>query len=134
MAVDYSQLVSIPNSLLSIVIEDFNPAITPDDVDKGFIIRYFCKQVNQKLGEIVEIDQNTFSKLSTNNMYKTIQMTWRISGILDDIPGPPNINMPTRLYTGVITANKLSVQAAEKELPGMVNKVINFQQYYIFDR
>jgi|SRR6185312_1505246 len=130
---NYSQAISIPKSLLSADIEDFTPTITKDDIDKQFIYRYFCKQVNQPLGEIVEIDSNTYSKLTMNNMYKAIQIIWRIAGPLDDIPGPPNINTPTRLYTGVITANTLTIQQAEKDLPGMKYKVINFTQFYQFD-
>ena len=130
---DYNAVASIPKSLLGPSFTDYTPQITQDAIDKRFIMRYFTRQVNVKIGEIVEISPTVYTALQTNTLWQTVAVVWRISGPLDDILGTQVANTPNRLYTGVTTANTNSIKAADKEMPGMVNKLNNPVQYYQFD-
>lgn len=109
---------------------DYYPEITEDDVDKGYVTRYFIRQSNHRTGEIIEIDSGTYRKFKTNPLYKTIELEWKITGKLDDVFGPMDKNSPTRLITGVLTANRLAVEEADKDMPGLKNKLLNYAQFW----
>lgn len=129
---DYSSVASVPKSLLGTTFTDWTPQITQDDIDKQIIVRYFTRQVNVSVGEIVEISREVYNGLQTNNLWQTIQITWRIAGPLDDVIGSSNINMPNKLYTGVIAANTNTTNAANILMPGMNAKLNNPTQHYQF--
>ena len=112
------------------ILIDHIPYITKAALDKGVLIRYFARQTNHTSGEITEITEQQYNKLRSNPLYKTLALKWKISGQLDDVAGPPSINTPTRLYTGVMTANQMAVVAGNEVLPGLVDKLTNLQQFY----
>lgn len=109
---------------------DHYPTVTPDDIDNGILMRYFVRQANHYSGDILEIDERRFNKLRINPMYKTVKVAWKITGRLDDVMGTNNINSPTRLVTGVNTANKMAIEDADKELPGLKYKIMNYSQFW----
>lgn len=109
---------------------DYIPNIKQEDLDRTYITRYFCRRANLNDGEIVEISRQTMNKLKKYSIFKFVEVPWKIKGQLDDIPGPNNINTPTRLFTGVITSNTEMVNMKNKEMPGLKNKLSNPLQYY----
>lgn len=111
-------------------VREYFPQPTTEDIDNEYLIRYFTRPANQHAGEIYEISKQTFDRIKTNNLYKSISMKWRVSGKLDDVMASPDINTPVRLYTGVLTANKLSLDMAESEMSGMKQKITNYAQFY----
>jgi hypothetical protein len=94
--------------------------------------RYFARQANHSEGFITEINYEQYLTLKGNHLYTTLEVPWRVSGPLDDIPGPQVINTPTRLMTGVVTANRLVLEDAEKVLPGIKLRLRNLTAYYHF--
>ncbi len=128
----YDSIHKSPKSLtVSLPFEEYYPEITDEDVDNGFIIRYFTRQSNHHTGEIYELDKRTYNKVSSNPLYNVIALDWKITGKLDDIMGTQIGNSPVRTYTGVNTANQKAVNEADRELPGMKYKLMNFSQFWV---
>lgn len=111
-------------------VKAYYPVPTKREYEEGRMMRYFVRQANHSVGEITEVAKTTYDRLRTNPFFKTVAVIWRISGDLDDVPGPRNVNTPTRLYTGVITANRLALELANEEMPGMINQITNLTQFY----
>jgi hypothetical protein len=127
----YNSIAKIPSCMIDVSLNEHFPVIQKEDIDKGYMIRYFAGQANHGQPDIVEIDQQTFERLQSNAMFKVISLEWRISGALDDVPGPQHINSPTRVYTGVITANTFALKQADQSLPGMIYRITNPTQFWI---
>jgi hypothetical protein len=128
----YNKNANIPDSLTEEVLIDYVPHVSQEDIDRGYMIRYFVRQANHIDGFITEVAQSDYESLKTNHFYVTLELHWRITGPLDDIPGPNAVNTPTRLYTGVTTANSLALNEGEKVLPGIKLRLRNPTAYYIF--
>jgi hypothetical protein len=126
----YAGVARIPTGLLLTWVQESFPSVTKDDIDRGYMIRYFARQANHNQGDVLEISKDTFDRIQTANIYKTVSMQWRIAGPLDDVPGPQHINSPTRLYTGVMTANRLAMEEADKAMPGLKFRILNFAQFW----
>jgi hypothetical protein len=128
----YQRVGKIPKGLdeRHIVIDAHHPRPTRKDIQNGSIERYFARQVNQPNGEITEISKQTYDRLKTNAFYLTAQLTWRITGKKEDIAGPNTLHGPTRTYTGVTTSNRVAVEEADRQLPGMRNRLRNYSQYW----
>lgn len=130
----YAKLTSAPKYLRgdaeTSLRFDYTPQITQNDIDKGSINRYFARQANHVNGEIVEINKTQYDLIKDIPLYQTIVVPWRISGRLDDIKSSAVQNAPIRLYTGVLTSNRLAVDAADQEMNGMKLKLTNPSQFY----
>jgi hypothetical protein len=127
----YERLGRAPSSLKPVDVIDYVPVITKRDLDSGEIIRYFSRPVHQRSpSEIVEIDKATFQNLSNNKLYNLVSIRWLIRGKIDDVPGLTNINTPTRLYTGVSTANRLFVESADEQMPGLRHVITNYTKFW----
>jgi hypothetical protein len=110
---------------------DYIPSVSPADITLGYIIRYFARQCNQDKGEIIEIPKAQYTHFQTIPLYTVVSLIWRIAGNPNDILGDGTANMPVRLYTGVITANTLSIADANLILPGIKDKLSKITQYYV---
>lgn len=75
----YGQLTSQKSlsSLLSTVkISDYRFLPTSDDVQNGFVIRYFCCQVNITPTSIKEISKDTYDQLTGNSLYNVLPLNY----------------------------------------------------------
>lgn len=127
----YRQLGAAPSTFIPVDVIDYVPVITNSDFQTGEIIRYFARPVHQHSpSEIVEIDKSTYQKLIGNLLYNTVSIRWIIRGKIDDIPGLTSTNTPTRLYTGVRTANRLFVESADDKMPGLKTIVTNYTKFW----
>ena len=95
------------------------------DIKKTWITRYFVQR--QTDYAIIEINLDQINDLNSGlidpNLYKSVKLNWFISGPLQD--SGTVIKM-----TGVLTKNKLAVNAAEKIMPGIRNRLNNFSELY----
>lgn len=95
------------------------------DIKKTWITRYFVQR--QTDYAIIEINLDQINDLNSGlidpNLYKSVKLNWFISGPLQD--SGTVIKM-----TGVLTKNKLAVNAAEKTMPGIRNRLNNFSELY----
>jgi hypothetical protein len=127
----YERLGGGPQALLPVDVPDYTPVINRKDIDNGEIVRYFARPVHQRSpSEIVEISKPTFQNLSNNKLYNVVSLRWLIRGKIDDVPGLTNINTPTRLYTGVRTANRLSVEIADERMPGLKTIITDYIKFW----
>jgi hypothetical protein len=112
----------------TILTYDQFPAISKQDLDNGYVWRYFVRQLTSiEPSQIIEVKESQYIYFSTIPLYTTVKLVWRIRGSLDDILDKTNT---VRLYTGVITANKLAIADKSKEMVGLKEKLINPAQFY----
>jgi hypothetical protein len=127
----YQRLGGGPSVFQPVDVIDYVPLINKKDIDNGEIIRYFARPVHQSSpSEIVEIDKPTFQSLSNNKLYNVVSLRWLIRGKVADIPGLTNINTPTRLYTGVRTANRLFIETADEKMPGLKTIITDYLKFW----
>jgi len=60
----------------------YKPTPTSTDYTNGYFTRYFSKRVNSTKAVEVSPDQNS---LIDTNLYRTIQLTWKISGPVENL-------------------------------------------------
>lgn len=126
----YNSVASVPDSLTEVDVNEYIPTVVQTDIARGYMTRYFVRQANHKTGYITEVSQTDYNSFKSNSFYQTLVLPWRISGPLDDTPGPMMLNAPLRMVTGVITANTISLTTADQTMPGIKNKVIDLTQFY----
>ena len=110
-------------------ISSYNPIITPNDINQGFITRYFLKKINSNT--IIEINKdqndNFESKKIDPNLYTNTTIKWIITGpINDEVTG--NI-----VRKSVSSQNKKSVVNANLIMPGLLIKLKNYIELYVGD-
>ena len=115
-------MVGKPGYVLNI---DYTPPIRQVDIDNGTITRYFGRKTNEPLGEILELEETLYNKLSTSSLYLTVKLPWRIAGKIEDM-----YTGTIRTYTGVVSANILATLDADKQLTGILRKLSDPLQYY----
>ncbi len=109
-----------------IALEAKPPIPEQKDYDKGYITRYFARQANSPLSDIIEIEKKKYSKVrsDTTGFYITVQLDWKITGELNSklVDGIKHI--------GVLEANENSIKVAEETIPGMSSVLGNLIKYY----
>jgi len=123
----YTALTDSPDTFKQVRISAYIPFVTDADIALGYIERYFVQRLLDPTGEIVEITRNSHDALRSNPMYRLASLTWRVSGPLEDKLDSGGI----RSYTGVLTANRLSLELAMKTMPALNTKLINLKQYWV---
>jgi hypothetical protein len=101
--------------------------ITSTDIKNGFIYRYFVKKINDS--NIIELDNTEFIKYESNQfdplLYSAVSFKWLISGNLND-------NRSSGVFKrGVITTNRLTIEAAEAQMAGLSKKITDYTEYYL---
>lgn len=107
-------------------IESYNPVITLEDINKGFIQRYFVQNVTDL--NITEVSPELFlqyqQNLLDNNLYKALELPWIISGILQ------SETTNGVIVNGVYDKNKKTVEINNIEMPGLNSKLANLTEFY----
>jgi hypothetical protein len=130
---DYARVGNNLDKLEPLEILPYTPEITPDDRKFGEIIRYFARfTTHSSPSDIIEISKSTYTKLKKNNLYQTTSIRWQISGPLDDKMGLTPSTSSTRLITGIMTANKMSTELGNEELPGLKEYITDYKKFWIF--
>lgn len=127
----YQSISNTIHSFEPIIIETHTPQVTQAEINAGELLRFFCRPVNQKSPiEIQEIDNTTYTQLKINNFYTIVEVKWKIKGSLTDQFGLTNLGTSVRLYTGVITANKLSISVADEILSGLQSIILDYKKFW----
>jgi len=91
------------------------PTIKKTDYDVGYFERYFLRQVNNPLAQIVEVNKKQWTTFSSNKFYTKVSLRWKISGRVDT----------------VVDSNRKSLVEANKVIPGILEKLQNnLLQFY----
>ena len=109
---------------------------TQDDYLRGYIIRYFIHQRNDKSARIREIDKQQFNNLAdpsaglNSNFYKGVALRWKITGPLNDVIRNGIIAEP-----GIEDTNRRTIERKEFNMPGILrflhNRLIEFSEYHM---
>ena len=105
-----------------------------DDIDRGYMLRYFIQQRNDKSARIREIDGKQHKNLLdpsagiNSSFYKGIVLKWKITGPRNDIMNRGTISVP-----GIEDSNRRTIQRKEFEMKGiqrfLFNKSLEFSQF-----
>jgi len=126
-----NQTLNVYNSLKQLTIktksvQTYNPIITADDKNNGYITRYFLKKINENL--FIEVNEENWKQWQSDkldrNLYTGIQLQWFITGPIEDTNNNGIRN------DGVLSKNKKQIRAAEFECPGISTKLTNPLQFY----
>jgi len=106
--------------------ETIVPILTETNYETGFLSRYFCQKVNDKIGFVFEISFHTFKELQENPYWKTTILRWRLSGPID----PVYNDMGQLIDIGVIQSNKNSIQITASTLKNIGLYLPNVLQFH----
>lgn len=67
---------SLINLLNTVKPQNTSFKTTSNDVSQGFVIRYFCKQLNISPILIKEIDKDTYNSLLNNSLYQVVSINY----------------------------------------------------------
>ena len=113
----------------AVTITNVRPTITQQDIQSKVKTRYFAKYATQRNGTVYEITGGVYSNLLNNSLFLKTSIDWIIVGKLEDtvltLPTGDNI-----LIKGVLSQNKILVALAEEELPGIINHLRNYAEFY----
>lgn len=110
----YNQISNSIGDFLNPNIKPFLPTPSNDDYKRGYIVRYFTKSTTNPTSPIYEVKLNTFSTLSSNPLYITTELDWRISGELEEVK----------------KSNRVSLQIASEFIPKLKLYLPNLLQFY----
>ena len=85
------------------------PMIRKTDYDVGYIERYFLRQQNNPVARIMEVDKKQWIKFNPDPFYLKVSLRWKIAGRIDVVS----------------SSNLKSLTEANKELPGLLEKIEN---------
>jgi len=89
--------------------------ISSIDIKRGWVERYFVRQVNNIKARIIEVDKQEYNELKSNPFYIGIIIRWKITGNKSNV---------------IKTNAGISVKR-NKEFPGLDNKLRkDFLKYY----
>jgi hypothetical protein len=96
------------------------PEPIDSDYKKTFIVRYFVQRVNSNL-PIIEVKEDQYKTLEKpfsgldENLYKGIQLDWKIYGPKNDIKSQTGMI----IQYGISDTNKRTLEKKEMEMPGI---------------
>jgi hypothetical protein len=96
---------------------------TKKDYENGKFTRYFVQDKRNK--SIIEVNRKNFLKFKLEVYVKTVSLEWILSSPLE------NINKGPYIYFGARAQNKEAVEEAEKDIKGISQFIINFDQFVV---
>lgn len=111
--------------ILETTPQQVKPTITQTDADRGFVIRYFVRQTNDKTF-IVEVDKNQYYKFKENPRFITVELEWKIIGKLETI----KLQTGANLY-GVKDVNRITVADADLTFGGLRDYISNYEEFWL---
>lgn len=101
----------------------FRPTVTTEDMQRGFITRYFIKRVNSGVDTIKEVSITDYNKFKSNPLYVGVNLEWKITGPLYD-------NKDSKIPVhGIIDTNMRTVKSKETIVPGLSIYLVNLAEF-----
>lgn len=102
------------------------PFISKQNVDAGYIDRYFIRKLNESI--VLEIDESQYnlwnSKKIDTNVYFATSISWFISGPIEDEVKVNSVKQ------GVRSKNLKQIQVLKQNIPEIENIITSPLQYY----
>lgn len=100
------------------------PRIGKSEIADQQVTRYFVRMTNfTSPADIVETNLTTYRQAKAHRMYTAISVNWKIGGPLGDTPLLTSTGTTIRIVTGVITANTISIELANEDMPGLIDYI-----------
>ena len=81
----YKKIVNLNPDFTERTIKSKPASPTTLDYAKGYVIRYFVRKSNDPFGVIREVDKVGLGMVSSNPLYTTVQLDWRLTGTDEQI-------------------------------------------------
>lgn len=122
----YSDLINNKRDYSFSNPETIVPILTESNYGTGFLSRYFCQKVNDKIGFVFEISFDTYKELQENPYWKTTILRWRLTGPIE----PVYNDMGQLIDMGVLQSNKNSIQITASTLKNIGLYLPNILQFH----
>lgn len=99
------------------------PKVTQTDINNGYVMRYFVRNVSTKT--VTEVDKKQYDVFKQNALYETLELQWNISGFANNILSTDN-----KIIYGTKHKNSVTVQFYEKRLSGLNRVLSNPLEYF----
>lgn len=99
------------------------PKITQADINNGYVMRYFVRNLSTKL--VTEIDKKQYEAFKNNVLYEKLELQWRITGFANDI-----ITKDNKIIYGTKHSNTITTQFYDKRLSGLQRVLRNPLEYF----
>lgn len=122
----YSDLINNKRDYSFSNPETIVPILTESNYGTGFLSRYFCQKVNDKIGFVFEISFDTYKELQENPYWKTTILRWRLTGPIE----PVYSELGELIDIGVKQSNKNSISITSQSLKNIGLYLPNILQFY----
>jgi hypothetical protein len=99
------------------------PKITQADIDNGFVIRYFVRNLSTRA--ITEVDNAQYIAFQSNPLYQTLQLSWIITGRAYD-----TVAVDGKLIYGAEHKNLVTITFYDTKMPGLIRLLNNPLLYF----
>jgi len=126
MNFEYDSIINNRLSFLKteIIPKSYYPILSDKDYTKGSFTRYFSKRTGGTVKDIKELSADGFTNISTNVLYLSTAIQWKLTGPYHD----KVIDRNNTIY-GVWDTNARAVAQAESPLPGITQYLGNLIQF-----
>jgi len=107
-------------------INTFVPTPNEKDYSRGYIIRFFIQQSNDKTSPIYEVSSSNFRRYSSSKLYRGTTLRWRIKGPLDTVFN----NQNEITDKGVKESNRIAISIASDKIKNLKLYLPNLLQFY----
>lgn len=122
----YSDLINNKRDYSFSNPETIVPILTESNYGTGFLSRYFCQKVNDKIGFVFEISFDTYKELQENPYWKTTILRWRLTGPIE----PVYSELGGLIDIGVKQSNKNSISITSQSLKNIGLYLPNILQFH----
>lgn len=109
---------------LQAVPQQVRPTVTQSDAIKGFIERYFVRQVNDT-AFIVEVDKRQYEEFKDNPRFITTSIKWRIVGKKE------NLTFNGKIVPGVEENNRRDVENVDLTFGHLRKYITTYLEYWV---
>lgn len=106
-------------------LQSYYPVVTQQDANRGYIIRYFVRPVNEK-NYIIETDETNYDNYKDNARFITTSIKWKIVGPKETVKSNYGVTS-----LGVADANAQAVYNADLTFGGLASYIRNYTEYWI---
>lgn len=99
------------------------PKITQNDINNGYVTRYFVRHISTKV--VTEVDKKQYETFRVNTLYQNISFPWVIDGFANDI-----LATDGKVIYGTKHKNTVTTQFYDKKLPGLARLLSNSLEYF----
>jgi len=107
-------------------VNTFVPKPNETDYKKGYITRYFIRKSNDKNSQIYEVSSQNYSKYSSDPLYSSVKLDWRIKGPVNETKD----TLSGLMDKGVKASNTIALKIASEKINNIKMYLPNLLQFH----